>query len=83
MLETPLRELPVLIVDCRRPCVRPTTVAAMAPELPPGTTVVLWGADDLTESELEDVDPSSRDWIRCTAEATAQDLVSLCSLLLR
>ncbi len=49
----------------------------MAPELPPGTTVVLWGADDLTESELEDVEPSSRDWIRCTAEATAQDLVSL------
>jgi hypothetical protein len=74
---------PVLIVDCRRPCVRATTVAAMAPELPEGTTVVLWGADDGTEAELEDVEPSARDWIRCTAEATAQDLVSLCSMLIR
>lgn len=74
---------PVLIVDCRNPCVRATTIAAMAPDLPSGTTVVLWGADETIDAELDDVEPASRDWIRCTAEATASDVVSLCAMLLR
>jgi hypothetical protein len=73
---------PIVLIDCQRPTVHVTSVAAIGEDLPRGTTVVLWGADDPTWAQLDrDRTPACR-WVRCSREATTDDVGSLCSMLL-
>jgi hypothetical protein len=73
---------PIVLIDCQRPTVHVTSVAAIGEDLPKGTTVVLWGADDGTWNQIDkDRTPLCR-WVRCSREATTDDVGSLCSMLL-
>jgi hypothetical protein len=73
---------PIVLIDCQRPTVHITSVAAIGEDLPRGTTVVLWGADESTWQQVDrDRMPSCR-WVRCSSEATPHDVGSLCSMLL-
>jgi hypothetical protein len=81
-LEEPDVVEPVVLIDCHSPTVHISSVAAIGEDLPRGTTVVLWGVDDLTWQQLDrDRSPACR-WVRCSSEATSDDVGSLCSMLL-
>jgi hypothetical protein len=73
---------PIVLVDCSHPSVHIGSVAAIREDLPRGSTVVVWGADENTWLDLErDKQPGCR-WVRCSREATTDDVGSLCSMLL-
>ena len=73
--------LPIVLVDCRRPTVHVTSIAAIGEDLPRGTTIVLWGASEEAWRELDrDRHPNVR-WVRCSVEATTDDVGSLCQML--
>jgi len=73
---------PIVLIDCQRPTIHITSVAAIGEDLPRGTTVVLWGADEATWQQVDrDRAPGCR-WVRCSREATPHDVGSLCSMLL-
>lgn len=81
-LEDPALVEPIVLIDCQRPTVHISSVAAIGEDLPKGTTVVLWGADDSTWSQIDrERSPACR-WVRCSREATTDDVGSLCSMLL-
>jgi hypothetical protein len=73
---------PIVLIDCQRPTVHVTSVAAIGEDLPKGTTVVLWGADDPTWSQIDRARTPACRWVRCSREATTDDVGSLCSMLL-
>jgi hypothetical protein len=73
---------PIVLIDCQRPTVHVTSVAAIGEDLPRGTTVVLWGADDPTWAQLDRERTPACRWVRCSREATTDDVGSLCSMLL-
>jgi hypothetical protein len=73
---------PIVLIDCQRPTVHVTSVAAIGEDLPKGTTVVLWGADDPTWSQIDRARMPACRWVRCSREATTDDVGSLCSMLL-
>jgi len=73
---------PIVLIDCQRPTVHAKSVAALGEDLPRGTTVVLWGADDNTWEQIDrDRTPGCR-WVRCSREASTSDVGSLCSMLI-
>jgi hypothetical protein len=81
-LEEPDVVEPVVLIDCHSPTVHISSVAAIGEDLPRGTTVVLWGVDENTWQQLDrDRSPGCR-WVRCSSEATTDDVGSLCSMLL-
>lgn len=73
---------PIVLIDCQRPTVHVTSVAAIGEDLPKGTTVVLWGADDPTWAQIDKERAPNTRWVRCSREATTDDVGSLCSMLL-
>lgn len=81
-LEEPDVVEPVVLIDCHNPTVHISSVSAIGEDLPRGTTVVLWGVDEATWQQLDrDRAPACR-WVRCSSEATTDDVGSLCSMLL-
>jgi hypothetical protein len=81
-IDTPGHGDPIVLIDCQRPTVHITSVTAIGEDLPRGTTVVLWGADEHTWQQVDrDRSPACR-WVRCSSEATPHDVGSLCSMLL-
>jgi hypothetical protein len=80
-LEEPGLHEPIVLLDCRRPTVHVTSVAAIGEELPRGTTIVLWGASEETWRELDRERLPNVRWVRCSVEATTDDVGSLCQML--
>jgi hypothetical protein len=81
-IDSPGHSDPIVLIDCQRPTVHITSVTAIGEDLPRGTTVVLWGADEHTWQQVDrERSPSCR-WVRCSSEATPHDVGSLCSMLL-
>lgn len=81
-LEEPDAVEPVVLIDCHSPTLHISSVSAIGEDLPRGTTVVLWGVDEPTWQQLDrDRAPACR-WVRCSSEATTDDVGSLCSMLL-
>jgi hypothetical protein len=81
-LEEPEVLEPIVLIDCHHPTVHISSVSAIGEDLPRGTTVVLWGVDDATWEQLDrERSPACR-WVRCSSEATTDDVGSLCSMLL-
>lgn len=72
----------LLFVDCRRPSVRPVAVAALAEELPPTATVLLWAPSADDEVAVRTVAPEATAWHRC-ATATGAELARRCAELVR
>jgi hypothetical protein len=73
---------PLVLLDCFSPSLHVGSVTAIREDLPLGTTVVVWGADHDTWRALERDAPAGRRWVRCSQEATTDDVGSLCSMLL-
>jgi hypothetical protein len=71
----------VLLVDCRRPSVRPTAIAALADELPTTVSVVLWGPNPEQERAILAVSPAVRRWITVHADVRPKELASRCAEL--
>ena len=72
----------ILVIDCRRPSVRLETLLALAPELPQGTRVVLWGERaDLRERLAMLGSGLPEAWVRCGDGATALDVAAVCRIL--
>jgi len=81
-LEEPGVVEPIVLIDCHSPTVHISSVSAIGEDLPRGTTVVLWGVDDSTWAQIDrERSPACR-WLRCSSEATTDDVGSLCSMLL-
>lgn len=83
-LEEPNVVEPIVLLDCQRPTVHATSIAAIGEDLPRGTTIMLWGASESTWRELDrdrERAPGCR-WVRCSQEATTDDVGSLCAMLL-
>ncbi len=81
-LDAPGLVEPIVLIDCQRPTVHTTSVSALGEDLPRGTTIVLWGADETTWSQIDrDRSPGCR-WVRCSREATTSDVGSLCAMLI-
>jgi hypothetical protein len=81
-LGEPSASQPLLLVDCQRPSVHVQSVAAIQEDLPAGSSLVVWGADDATWTALEQNKSQGCRWVRCSREATTDDVGSLCSMLL-
>lgn len=79
---SPIRGERLLLIDCVHPSVHVSTVAAIRQDLPHGTTVVVWGIDEATWVALEREKTTSSRWVRCSHEASTDDVGSLCSMLL-
>lgn len=73
----------VIILDCQRPSIRPTALAALAEELPPDTQVVMWGATPEMEQQVVLVSEQARAWFVCSAHAEAKDVAERCVELIR
>jgi hypothetical protein len=71
----------VLLVDCRRPSVRPTAIAALADELPTTVSVVLWGPNEEQERAILAVSPAVRRWLTVHADVRPKELASRCAEL--
>lgn len=73
---------PIVLLDCGRPTVHVTSIAAIGADLPLNTTIVLWGGSDELWKQIDrDRIPSCR-WVRCSSEATMDDVGSLCAMLI-
>jgi hypothetical protein len=75
------RERVAIVLDCRRPSIRPTALAALADELPPAFSVVLWGATPEQERGILAVSPSVNRWILLAAATRSRELAARCAKL--
>ncbi|MFT3921445.1 MAG: hypothetical protein QM778_02800 [Myxococcales bacterium] len=82
VLSQPTRSERLLLLDCMHPSVHVNSVAAIRQDLPPGTTVVVWGIDEASWAALERDKSGSSRWVRCSQEASTDDVGSLCAMLL-
>ncbi len=73
---------PIVLIDCQRPTVHAKSVAALGEDLPRGTTVVLWGADESTWQQIDRERTPGCRWVRCSREASTSDVGSLCAMLI-
>lgn len=71
----------VILLDCRNPSIRPTTLAAIAEELKPTTTVMLWGVNPALSARLRAVTPLTEQWLSFEGSATTNELVAKCAAL--
>lgn len=72
---------PMVVIDCVEASVQPSTIATLAHELPHGSSVVIWGANE-THRDLTDLAGAGQGWLRCGAEATPSDVAALVRMLL-
>jgi len=71
----------VVVIDCMNPSIQAATIATVAPDLPEGSTVVLWGASEALYRQLESLGDHTRRWLRCGTDATTEDVASLVAML--
>jgi len=75
-----LKDTPAMIVlDCRRPSIRPMALAVLADELPPSVQVMLWGADPELRFQLEQLSPGVARWLSCDQDDNLQTVAQKCS----
>lgn len=72
---------PLIVIDCVEASVQPGTIATLSHELPTGSAVLIWGADE-RHQQLTDLAVGSQGWLRCDVEATPEDVASLIHMLL-
>lgn len=72
---------PLLVIDCVEASVQPSTIAALAHELPKNSAVLVWGATEKHRA-LTDLVTGDRGWFRCGVEAKPGDVAALIQMLL-
>ena len=75
--------LAVVVIDARNPSVQPATMAAMAPDLPRGVQVLLWGVTPEIESEINALGSETFNWVGCDARTPPEEVAFLCVTMLR
>lgn len=78
-VEVAMNLAPVLLIDCVEPAVQLPTLLLLAPELPAGATVVLWGLEDDAVFDELALEQGAARFIRCGPEATSRDVGALLS----
>lgn len=71
----------VIVLDCRRPSIRPMALAVLADELPASVQVMLWGADAELRYQLEQLSPGVARWLSCGQDDNLQTVAQKCSAL--
>jgi len=71
----------VIVLDCRRPSIRPIALAALADELPRNVQVVLWGASKGLRYQLARLSPSASSWFNCSEDDDLQSVALRCENL--
>jgi hypothetical protein len=75
-----LKDAPaVIVLDCRRPSIRPMALAILADELPPNVQVMLWGAEAELRYQLEQLSPGVSRWLSCHQDDDLQAVARKCS----
>ncbi|HEY6728190.1 MAG TPA: hypothetical protein VI197_29475 [Polyangiaceae bacterium] len=69
----------VIVLDCRRPSIRPMALAILADELPATVQVMLWGADVTLRHQLEQLSPGVARWLSCDQDDDLQAVADKCS----
>ena len=72
---------PLVVIDCVKASVQPSTIATLAHELPKSSAVLIWGAT-AHHRDLTDLATGDRGWFRCGVEATPGDVAALIHMLL-
>lgn len=69
----------VIVLDCKRPSIRPMALAILADELPPNVLVMLWGTDRTTRLQLEQLSPGVARWHSCNETDDLQAVARHCT----
>ena len=69
----------VIVLDCRRPSIRPMALAVLADELPANVQVMLWGAEASQRYQLEQLSPGVTRWLSCDQDDDLQTVALKCS----
>jgi hypothetical protein len=73
---------PVLVLDCLSPSVNAISVATLVPDLPQGSSIILWGASAALEVEVVALGQGQGRFIRCEGNVSPSDVASLVRALL-
>lgn len=69
----------VIVLDCKRPSIRPMALAILADELPRNVLVMLWGADRAMRLQLEQLSSGVARWHSCNESDDLQAVARHCS----
>ncbi len=69
----------VIVLDGRSPSIRPLTLAALADELPPGTTVLLWGVQAHLHARMCTISAAAEKWSVHAGDTTTNEIVAECA----
>ena len=73
----------VVVLDGKHPAIRPLTLAALAEELPPKTTVLLWGVPPHVHARMCTVASAAEKWLVAAGDTTSEEIVARCANLFR
>jgi hypothetical protein len=69
----------VIVLDGKNPSIRPLTLAALADELPAGTTVILWGVQTHLHARMCSISAAAEKWMVYAGDATSNEIVAQCA----
>lgn len=68
----------VLVIDARSPSVKPLSLAAIADDLPPNASVVLWGMSAEGYAKMLRLSPAVAGWLVCGVDCPTSEVVAQC-----
>ncbi|HEV8548815.1 MAG TPA: hypothetical protein VGQ57_07305 [Polyangiaceae bacterium] len=68
-----------IVLDGRSPSIRPLTLAALADELPKGTSVVLWGLPAHVHARMCTISAAAEKWAIYAGDTTTNEIVAECA----
>ena len=77
-LAQPSDKRSVVVLDGKNPAIRPLTLAALADELPPGTSVLLWGVPPHVHARMCTVSAVTEKWLVASGETSPTEVVARC-----
>jgi len=69
----------VIVLDGKNPSIRPLTLAALADELPAGTTVILWGVQTHLHARMCTIAAVAEKWPVFGGNTTTNEIVAECA----
>jgi hypothetical protein len=73
----------VVVLDGKNPSIRPLTLAALAEELAPKTTVLLWGVPPHVHARMCAVASAAEKWLVAAGDTTSEEIVARCANIFR
>jgi len=69
----------VIVLDGKNPSIRPLSLAALADELPAGTTVILWGVQAHVHARMCTITAAAEKWPVYAGNTTTNEIVAQCA----